>query len=443
MKKTLIVIVATGVIVALYLMFAPGGTPVQSTRVKEGPISAYIEETAITSLPRVYQLSMPLDGRIMPIMATPGTLVKAGEVVAKMDVADLETIIAENTAQVKMADASLVLNQYNAIEKTAIKESEGWLSTMADTVDAALKKAEASKARSDFAQWNLQSAEKMKQAISEKEFKQTHTAAAEALIEYEADVLLYNATKTIQSIFALAPVYIKQYLTRKKLDRDILIAQREAALARLAKAQRDIKRALITSPINGIILNRYHQNETILRAGDLLLEIGDPTMLEVNSNILSRDAINIMPGNRVDIYGGALGIDKVKGTVIRVAPRAITKISSLGVEEQRVKVTSTFVSKPESRLGVAYRLYVRIHTAENPQTLKIPRTALFRNDDGNWQVFRIVNNHCRLTTIKVGLKNDREVQVIKGLNANDEVVVAPPASLNDGDAVKKSRSVAL
>lgn len=433
-----LVIAGAIVVVALYMLFAPRGVPVQSAQVTEGRVSAYVEETAITALPHIHKLSMPLDGRIMPITLLPGTPVKAGEIVAKLDVADLETVIAENTALMKMADASIALNKYNEIEETAIKESEGWISTMADTVAAALKKAKASKARNDFAQWNLQSAEKMKQAISEKELNLSRAAAAEAQMEHEADMLIYNATKTIQSIFTLAPVYINQYLTRKTLDRDILLAQREAAKARLEKARRDLKRAVIASPIDGIVLKRHHQNETMLNAGALLIEIGNPALLEISSDILSRDAMNIRVGNRVDIYGGALGTTEISGVVTGIEPRAFTKISSLGVEEQRVKVTIAFASESrQAELGVSYRLYVRIHTAEYPKALKIPRTALFRGSGGEWQVFRIVNGRCRLTSVETGLKNDREVQIIKGLEATDEVIMAPPASLKDGIAVKE------
>lgn len=443
MKKIWIIVGCIVAALLLYWLFAPGGVPVQSAKVTEGPISAYIEERAVTALPRIYTISMPLSGRILPITMSSGTRVKAGEIVARMDPSNLETIIAESRSQVKMADATITLNKYNDIEQTALKESKGWIQTMQDTVNAALKKAEASKARNDYAQWCLKSAEQMKQAISEKELNRAQADAAEAKVNYEADMLEYNAFKTVEYIFKLAPVYIRQYLTRKSLNCDITLAQRAEATARLQKAERDLKLGIMASPIDGIVLKRYLQNEMVLVPGTKLLDIGNPDQLEIHANILSQEAVNIKPGNPVDIYGGSLGIDSLKGTVSKVDPQAFTKVSSLGVEEQRVRVTVAFapgdlekLKKTGLDLGVAFRLYVRVHTAESAKSMRIPRTALFRGNDGNWQVFRIIDGRCQLASIKVGLKNDLEVQVLEGLKPGDELVVAPPASLTDGTAVK-------
>jgi HlyD family secretion protein len=446
MKKIVIGIVILLVIILLVMVFNAGGLPVRAAQVSEGPISSYVEERAITTLPRIYEITMPEYGRIMPLTLPAGTEVKKGQVVAKMDAANLETAVAESQSRVEAAKGAIALNLYNAIEKTALNESAKWIETMKDTVAAALKKVEASKARDGFAQWYLESTKKMKQAISTKEANKAEMEAAEAKVDYESDMLQHNAIKTIQTIFQLAPVYIKQYMTMKNLNHDILEARLKTALAGLEKAQRDLKRSVMTSPIDGIILKRYFKNERVLEAGVKLLDIGDLSKLEVSANILSQEAVNIKPGDCVDIYGASIGGDSISGTVLNVKPKAFTKKSSLGVEEQRVKVVVAFdkgsLEKLKARdceLGEGYRLYVRIHTKKAQKALIIPRTALFKGNAGNWQVFKIAGGKARMTEVKTGLKNDEKVQVVAGLEKGDLVIVAPPASLVNGSSVTEEK----
>ncbi len=445
MKKVWIIVGCVIVIVVGYSLMMPEGVPVQCAKATVKRISAYVEEDAVTALPRTYSVTMPLDGRIMPIKLSTGTKVKAGQVVARMDVADLQTQVEASRCRVRMADAAIALSKFEAIEQTALKESAGWIKCMADTVAAALKKSEASKAQKKFADWDMESASEMAKgnAISKKELYKIRANAAEATVEYEADVLEYRAIETIRTIFKLAPVYINEFLNWKKLDRNILIARREEAQAGLTKAQRDMKRSVMSSPIDGVVLKRYHQNETVLPAGTKLLDVGNPADIEVHSNILSQDAVNIKPDDLVEIYGGSLGSKTIIGTVKKVDPRAFTKVSSLGVDEQRVRVTVSFkedeLAKLKSAghtLGVGFRLYVRIHTADVAKAVVIPRTALFRGNKGDWNVFKIVGGDCKLTPVEIGLKNDLAVQVLKGINPGDQLIVAPPTSLSDGDKVK-------
>jgi HlyD family secretion protein len=442
MKKILIAIAIIVVIAIIMWDMSSGGTPVKTAQARKGKISAYIEDRAKTSLPIVYHITMPQPGRILPITIQSGTKVEKAQIVAKMDSADLETVIKETHAKMEATKKRIAREKYNAIEETAFKESSDWIKTMEATVAASWKKAEASKARNGFAQWYLKSAKEMKQAISVKELNKAQMEAAEAEVNYEADLLQYSAIKTVSTIFKLCPVYIKQFLDRKKLTVDILESELKNAQASLEKAQRDLARGTMKSPVNGIVLKRYIKNERALEAGAKLLDIGDMNNLEITADILSQEAVAIQAGDPVDIYGPALGDKSLPGKVIRVKPEGFTKISSLGVEQQRAPVIISIdekakeeLAKSKLKLGVGYRIQVRIHTAEADNAIIIPRTALFMGSDGKWKVFAADGSTAKLTEVEIGLMNDMDAQVLKGLKPEDKVILAPPASLVSGASI--------
>ncbi len=163
--------------------------------------------------------------------------------------------------------------------------------------------------------------------------------------------------------------------------------------------------------------------------------------LEVEADVLSLDVVNAKEGDPVEIYGPAIGKPDARGKVARIYPAGFTKVSSLGVEQQRVKVIVQF--EPEDltrllvdrRLGVGYQVRVRIFTAEKPDALVIPRSALFRAKDGGWQVYAIRGSRSRLQPVKVGLLNDDAVEIVSGLDEGEQVILAPESTLEDGTRV--------
>jgi HlyD family secretion protein len=228
----------------------------------------------------------------------------------------------------------------------------------------------------------------------------------------------------------------------------VLEKQKLEAEARLRQAQIRQERGTLKSPIDGVILERREYNEQHQPAGAVLLRIGDLERLEVEADVLSQEAVYIRPGQVVEIYGSsisrALGDrdpeESVRGTVDRVYPAGFTKLSSLGVEQQRVKVVIKFsdgvlFSLLEKGIGVDYRVRVRIVTSEKDQALVVPRSAIFRGADGGWQAFMIRGGRARLQPVEVGLMNDDRVEIKKGMEAEETVVLAPESNLADGAAV--------
>jgi HlyD family secretion protein len=159
--------------------------------------------------------------------------------------------------------------------------------------------------------------------------------------------------------------------------------------------------------------------------------------------VLSLDVVGAKQGDPVRIYGPAIGTPDAKGTVARVYPAGFTKVSSLGVEQQRVKVIIHFDAEDLTRLrserdlGVGYRVRVQITTAEKSEALVVPRSALFRGSDGEWRVYAIRDGRATIVPVEIGLFNDKLAEVVEGLAERDRVIVAPESGLEPGMRVKE------
>jgi HlyD family secretion protein len=210
----------------------------------------------------------------------------------------------------------------------------------------------------------------------------------------------------------------------------------------LKETERDRNRGELRSPVDGVVLERAISDERQVSAGTVLLKIGRLEDLEVEADILSQDVVNVKEGDAVEITGPAIGLTPAHGTVKRIYPAGFTKVSSLGVEQQRVKVIVAFNPedlahlRKEHDLGVDYRVRVRIITDQKNDVLSAPRAALFRGGDGKWQVFVIRDGRARLQSVETGLMNDETVEIISGLEPNELVILAPETSLRDGMRVR-------
>jgi HlyD family secretion protein len=191
----------------------------------------------------------------------------------------------------------------------------------------------------------------------------------------------------------------------------------------------------ITAPVDGKILRVLREDEGTVQAGDALLEIGNPDALEVVVDLLSRDAVRIAKGNKVYIerWGGD---DSLQGIVRTVEPHGFTKISALGVEEQRVKVIIDFTGPKESwrRLGDGYRAETRIVVTQTEQVLTVPSSALF-TDRGKRAVFMIRDGKAVLQHVTVGANNGLDAEIIEGLDDKAQVIIHPSDEIADGVAV--------
>jgi HlyD family secretion protein len=192
----------------------------------------------------------------------------------------------------------------------------------------------------------------------------------------------------------------------------------------------------VYSPVSGRVLRVLQESEAVVAPGAALIEIGDPENLEVFVDLLSTDAVRVEPGQRVlvEAWGGG---PPLSGRVRRIEPFGFTKISALGIEEQRVKVLIDFSDDRErwKRLGHGYRVEPRIVLAEADEVLKVPQAALFR-ENGTWSVFVDEGGRAELRTVELGLENGLEAQVLKGLTAGERVVLQPGGRVSAGASIK-------
>ena len=222
------------------------------------------------------------------------------------------------------------------------------------------------------------------------------------------------------------------------------LRQAEAELAEFSSATAQETGSLcpareIKAPASGRVLRVFEENTRVVTAGTPLVEIGDPADLEVVIEVLSRDGAEIAPGAKVEFeqWGGT---EPLIGHVRLVEPAAFTKVSALGVEEQRVNVIADLLTPLEQRKNVGdnFRVEARIIVWENSDALKVPAGALFRQGD-QWATFVVIDGSSRLRVVKAGRSSGTETQILQGLEPGDKVILYPGSRVHDGQRVTPIR----
>jgi HlyD family secretion protein len=390
--RIFLVAVAIAIVAALALAFRPEPIPVDSAAATRGPLMVTVDEDGRTRIKEIHVVSTPLAGRLLRIELDPGDPVEAGKtLVAALDPGDPTLLDPRASAQAKAKVSAA---------QAALSQSEANL--------------ERARAADDRAQRELE----RKTVVWDKGF----------LSESEYDNVVFAARSAEKDLRAAESAL---QIARFELE------QAEAALlhTRGSSGADGEFRFEIRSPIDGRVLRIFQESSTVVAAGAPLLEVGDPRDLEVIIDVLSRDAVQIAPGAKVILehWGGEAPL---LGCVRIVEPAAFTKISALGVEEQRVNVLVDFSELPESRptLGDAYRVEARIVVWEAGDVLKIPAGALFRHGE-NWAVFLVKDGKAVLREVEAGHANGLETEVLGGLEAGDEVILHPSDQIVDGRRV--------
>jgi HlyD family secretion protein len=197
--------------------------------------------------------------------------------------------------------------------------------------------------------------------------------------------------------------------------------------------------AIVRAPVNGRVLRVLEESERVVAAGTPLLEVSNTSNVEVVADVLSADAVKIRSGTPVLVEGWG-GEEPLKARVRLVEPSAFTKVSALGVEEQRVNVVADFADTVVP-LGDGYRVEARFVTWEG-EALKVPAGALFRRGDA-WSVFLVEGGRAVCRDVEAGPRNESEVEIKSGLTEGDRVVLHPPSELEDGARVEPQEEAGL
>lgn len=387
-------VIAAGVGAGLFVAFRPQPVLVDMEQVARGDVVVTVSEDGRTRIKERYVVASPLSGRLLRIRLDPGDDVRAGKtLVAAIEPMDPTLLdaraLAESEARVKAAEARL-------------KQSE--------------ELAQKAQHELDFQEAELARIDKLAA-----QGPKTRTDLERAQLAYR------NAEQDYRSsVFARE---IAQY--ELQLARAALMQTRPDETPSPA-ADRNFS---ILSPITGRVLRVFQESSRVIAPGENLLEVGDPGDLEVVVDVLSSDAVQIEPGAEVRLqhWGGSRPLS---GTVRLVEPSGFTKISALGVEEQRVNVVIDFLDPPAERanLGDGFRVEADIVLWEGHDVVRVPTSALFRSS-GAWAVFVVRNDTARLRPVEVGHRNGLEAEVLSGLEEGDTVVVHPGDTVQDGARV--------
>lgn len=395
MKRVRTIVITAALVVVIGLLVyrdVSKGVSVRVAEVAEGPLEAYVEERAYTSLPNTYHITMPMQGRILPIELAEGDMVTNGQVVANLE----ETDWLDTREQV-----------------------DQMVRAMESAVKAASAQIKANEARTEFTKWVRDTLKTTAEgAVSEQDRRKSEWEYLDSVVKTEESTASYYAMDAFLAMTRIFQPYV----------------------------ERNLARTQVISPVDGVILKRHVWNEKVMTPGSPVLDIGDLEKLEVTAEVLSEEAVRIQPGDRVVIFGEAVGEEPLRGAVRRIEPEAFSKLSSLGVEQQRVKVRIVFDPEESAAaeaagwtVGLNYRVRTRIVTDAKEEAVLIPRTALFRGEDGGWATYLVDKGRARLTPLRIGLSNDFEAEVVEGLKPGDIVIDAPESAIGEGVRVVVSR----
>lgn len=417
------------------------GPKLETVTPKRGTISESFREPAKTRLAKIYPVTLPVAARIHRIELEPGDAVKKGKSLVTFDLEPFKQDVVEAQGSVSELESRIRVKDDNRLENTALKYIKQAIEAVEKALQAADQQVKAEKARTERAEKRRQRLDKAftANAVSRSEVDDARLRYDTANIEWRKQIFYREALNAYYVAVQLGPQYINEYLGQKKLERGTLVEQLNQAKARLARAQHNLKLADVRSPIYGVVLARHEQGDRTLPAGQPLLVIGNLDQLEVVAEVLSQDALRVKPGAQVMLEPGA-GMKELKGEVKRVEPQGFTKLSSLGVEQQRVKVIVALKEKREG-LGVGYRLHARFSMDDKSNALIVPRFSVLQAPDESFYVFRVVDGRLARTPVQVGLRNDLNMEIIQGLKESEVIIRTPDAKMKDGQKVKTESPV--
>lgn len=393
-------------------------------------------EPSRTRLETHWPILMPIDGTIDHIDLEPGDVVSEGETLVPFDLEPLRLEVEEAHAAVNELESRIKVNEYDKLEKTALQETRKAVEAAKEALKAADAQVDAQKVRTDRAERELERHQELARAdtISQSELEDYILAAETAVIELRKEQFTRAALNAIVEAYDLLPQLVLEYMAKKDLERVVLVEQLAQAKARLAKAEHRLELASIASPINGVVLERYLRGGGPVAAGTELMLLGDLDEMEVISEVLTEDALRIGIGSKVEFKSPAWK-ESLTGAVKKIQPAGFTKLSSLGVEQQRVNVISSLPESPVG-LGTGYRLMARFITGSKENALVIPRFSVLQEPDGTYYVFKVVNGKLKKQEIEIGLRSDLELEVTQGLSKKDSIVKIPDTTMKEGREVK-------
>ena len=385
-KKIVYVLAALAIAAAFVLSLLPGPVVVEVAKVGVGALQVTVDEDGETRAHDRFVVSAPVAGRVARIELHEGDPVTQGQMVAEL--------------------WPLPLSARERVEQLArISAAEAQLREAGERVRRA--QADHEQARRDGQRMGKLAAGGL---VSRQEAEQAQVAETTTANELEAARFRAHSAEA-----------------------ELKVAR--AALLALEASPGSSARIQMRSPVRGKVLRIPEKSERVVASGTALITIGDPTRLEVVLDLLSTDAVKVKAGMPVLIEGWG-GDKPLRARISAIEPYGFTKISALGVEEQRVNVIADFVDPPGS-LGDGYRIEAKIIIWSSDSTLKIPLSALFRRGE-TWTVFVVENGRAVLREVRIGHRGALEAEVLEGLRVDETVIRHPSNDISQGTRVRVS-----
>ena len=414
-KRTLtIIIVAVLIVAALIYGYRPEPVAVDVYTAKRGAMRFVIEEEGKTRVTDRFVISAPVSGFMRRVALDAGDTVKKGEVLARIE--PRRSLIldprsrAEAESRVKAAKAALLAAGERSVALGAeVEYAASELKRLTGLLkDGFISKDdyERSKALND------RTAAELRSSNFAEDVARYELEAAKTALKYS------TGTEQANGAGASPP-----FMGGDKGEGE--------------KANNPQKPVNIKSPVSGRILRIHKKSEGAVPEGTLLFDIGDPASLEVEVELLSADSVRVEPGTDV-IFRDWGGEGELTGRVRLIEPAGFTKVSALGVEEQRVLVISEITSPPAewSRLGDGYRVEAGFILWQAEDLLQLPSSALFKSGKGSLAAFVVDNGRAILRTVEIGRKNGLFTEIISGISVGEEVIVHPDLKIEDNTRVK-------
>lgn len=383
MRRLLPIAAALAVLAFLVWAFMPRPVEVELAEVAPRTLEVAVEEEGEARIREVFTVSATMAGKLQRIGLHAGDVVKEGDTVALIGPA----------APVLLDSRSRAVAEATAAAAQAAM----------DLARAQLAQAEASR---DFA------AAEVKRATA---LLQKGTVSQQA---YDSAIREEKTARAAVSS-ALANLSVRQ----KELESALAVLKPDGGGGKCCVA--------IIAPVSGRVLRVLTESEQVVQPGTPILELGDPGQLEIVVDLLSRDAVRVETGAEATVsgWGGA----PIAARVERVEPSAVTKVSALGIEEQRVTVILALDGTPQDRtqLGHGFRVIARIAIWRQDGVLTIPVGALFR-DGADWATYVVRDGRVALQKIELGERNEDFAQVLSGVQAGDKVVLHPSDQVTEG-----------
>ncbi len=383
-KRVLVALLLIAAAVVIALAFRSKPVEVDAAQVTRGPIQVTVEEDAETRAHDRFTLAAPIAGRLSRIQLREGDEVTPRTPIATISPLPLDV---RELAEIRARVASAEARQREAAEQLARWES--------DHAQAVRDLDRARRLAADG-------------IVAEQDYEQAQTKEAAAAKDVEA--------------------------AKFRLSSAAADVERERAGLVSLEAQQSQGGRIVTlyPPTRCRILRIFEKSERVISFGTPIAVLSDPNKIEIVADLLSTDAVKVRPGAPVMVenWGGPAPL---RAKVRLVEPYGFTKVSALGIEEQRTNVIADFVDPPDG-LGDGYRVDVRVVLWENADVLKVPASALFRVG-GQWSVFTVDEGRTRLHSVDVGHQNAAEAEILNGVERGAVVVVHPPNDLQDNTRV--------